>query len=73
MPADPTYDDFVRVSAEIMKGRNTQQQQAVVRDVLMSLLPPGAPEQFRCGGEEAGVGRVHGAGARNAAKGAGGR
>ncbi len=60
MPADPTYDDFVRISAEIMKGRNTQQQQAMVRDVLMSLLPPGAPEQFRCvkGGRRRGWSRA---------------
>jgi hypothetical protein len=47
VPAEPVYDDFVRISSEIMRGRNSSQQKLVVRNVLMSLLPPGAPEQFR--------------------------
>lgn len=42
------YDDFVRISSEIMKGRNTAQQRSLVRDVLVSLLPPGTAEGFRC-------------------------
>ncbi|GLI66286.1 hypothetical protein VaNZ11_010047 [Volvox africanus] len=47
VPDKPTYDDFVRISSEIMKGRNSVQQRAVVRDVLMSLLPSEAPPTFR--------------------------
>jgi hypothetical protein len=43
------YEDFVRISREIMRGRNTAQQKELVITVLMSLLPPGAPEQFRWG------------------------
>ncbi|KAF2575566.1 hypothetical protein F2Q70_00001513 [Brassica cretica] len=30
-----------------MQGRSRTQQQEVVREVLLSMLPPGAPEQFR--------------------------
>uniref|UniRef100_A0A7S0R2P5 Beta-carotene isomerase D27-like C-terminal domain-containing protein n=1 Tax=Chlamydomonas leiostraca TaxID=1034604 RepID=A0A7S0R2P5_9CHLO len=47
VPPVPTYDDFVRVSKEIMRGRSPTDQKRVVLDVLDSLLPPGAPEQFR--------------------------
>eukprot|EP00195_Chlamydomonas_chlamydogama_P006760 CAMPEP_0202905838 /NCGR_PEP_ID=MMETSP1392-20130828/36247_1 /ASSEMBLY_ACC=CAM_ASM_000868 /TAXON_ID=225041 /ORGANISM="Chlamydomonas chlamydogama, Strain SAG 11-48b" /LENGTH=270 /DNA_ID=CAMNT_0049594119 /DNA_START=48 /DNA_END=860 /DNA_ORIENTATION=- len=47
VPVIPQYDDFVRISKEIMKGRSPEQQGVLVRNVLMSLLPPGAPEQFR--------------------------
>ncbi|GIL90818.1 hypothetical protein Vretimale_16791 [Volvox reticuliferus] len=47
VPSKPTYDDFVRISSEIMKGRNSVEQRAVVREVLMSLLPPEAPPTFR--------------------------
>ncbi|KXZ52473.1 hypothetical protein GPECTOR_9g517 [Gonium pectorale] len=47
VPEHPTYDDFVRISSEIMKGRNSVQQREVVREVLMSLLPPEAPPAFR--------------------------
>ncbi|KFK38026.1 hypothetical protein AALP_AA3G060400 [Arabis alpina] len=41
------YESFVEVSKRVMQGRNRLQQQEVVREVLMSMLPPGAPEQFR--------------------------
>lgn len=47
VPPVPTYEDFVRVSKEIMRGRNPAQQKAVVLDVLHSLLPPQAVAQFR--------------------------
>lgn len=33
------YDGFVRLSQQIMQGRNSQQQQAVVAKVLQSLVP----------------------------------
>lgn len=46
-PFDSSYDNFVGLSREIMRGRNTQQQQETVAKVLSSLLPPQAPEQFR--------------------------
>lgn len=39
------YDGFVEVSKRVMEGRNRIQQQEVVREVLLSMLPPGAPEQ----------------------------
>lgn len=48
VPEDVTYDDFVRVSKEIMKGRNTTQQREVVAKVLQSLMPEQAPGVFRC-------------------------
>ncbi|KAL3329880.1 hypothetical protein AABB24_033975 [Solanum stoloniferum] len=41
------YDSFVDVSRKVMQGRSRLQQQQVVREVLMSMLPPGAPAQFR--------------------------
>lgn len=41
------YDSFVEVSRRVMKGRSRTQQQEVVREVLLSMLPPGAPAQFR--------------------------
>ncbi|XP_024366701.1 beta-carotene isomerase D27, chloroplastic [Physcomitrium patens] len=41
------YEGFVDVSKKIMQGRTAVEQRAVVRDVLLSLLPPGAPAQFR--------------------------
>ncbi|XP_023742376.1 beta-carotene isomerase D27, chloroplastic [Lactuca sativa] len=44
---DYDYDSFVDVSRSVMIGRNRIQQQEVVREVLMSMLPPGAPEQFK--------------------------
>ncbi|KAL4565359.1 hypothetical protein LXL04_029451 [Taraxacum kok-saghyz] len=44
---DYDYESFVDVSRSVMVGRNRLQQQEVVREVLMSMLPPGAPEQFR--------------------------
>ncbi|XP_073004540.1 beta-carotene isomerase D27, chloroplastic [Typha latifolia] len=44
---DWDYDSFVDVSRRVMVGRNRKQQQEVVREVLLSMLPPGAPAQFR--------------------------
>ncbi|KAG9445165.1 hypothetical protein H6P81_016505 [Aristolochia fimbriata] len=41
------YDSFVEASKKVMQGRNRKQQQEVVREVLLSMLPPGAPAQFR--------------------------
>lgn len=42
---DYDYDSFVDVSRRVMQGRNRMQQQEVVREVLLSMLPPGAPAQ----------------------------
>lgn len=42
---DYDYDSFVDVSRKVMQGRSRLQQQQVVRQVLMSMLPPGAPAQ----------------------------
>lgn len=39
------YESFVDVSKRVMQGRSRAQQQEVVREVLMSMLPPGAPAQ----------------------------
>jgi 5-carboxymethyl-2-hydroxymuconate isomerase len=47
VPEEPTYDDFVRVSKEIMKGRTPDQQKEVVLDVLKALLPDQVTKQFR--------------------------
>ncbi|MQL68864.1 hypothetical protein Taro_001155 [Colocasia esculenta] len=44
---DWNYDSFVDVSRRVMMGRSRKQQQEVVREVLFSMLPPGAPAQFR--------------------------
>ncbi|MCL7033635.1 hypothetical protein MKW94_020828, partial [Papaver nudicaule] len=44
---DYNYESFVEVSKRVMQGRNRKQQQEVVREVLISMLPPGALEQFR--------------------------
>ncbi|CAN8240644.1 unnamed protein product [Cochlearia groenlandica] len=41
------YESFVEVSKRVMQGRSRFQQQEVVREVLLSMLPPGAPQQFR--------------------------
>lgn len=41
------YESFVDVSKRVMKGRSRKQQQEVVREVLLSMLPPDAPAQFR--------------------------
>jgi len=46
-PYDGTYEGFVELSREIMRGRSTKQQQETVAGVLGSLLPPQAPERFR--------------------------
>lgn len=42
---DYDYESFVDVSKRIMQGRSRIQQQQVVREVLLSMLPPGAPAQ----------------------------
>ncbi|GAB2274228.1 hypothetical protein Dimus_008995 [Dionaea muscipula] len=44
---DYDYESFVDVSKRVMLGRTRAQQQQVVREVLLSMLPPGAPAQFR--------------------------
>ncbi|KAE8690174.1 methionine gamma-lyase-like [Hibiscus syriacus] len=44
---DYDYESFVEVSKRVMQGRTRLQQQQVVRQVLLSMLPPGAPAQFR--------------------------
>ncbi|XP_010267423.1 PREDICTED: beta-carotene isomerase D27, chloroplastic [Nelumbo nucifera] len=44
---DYDYESFVNVSKRVMQGRSRKQQQQVVREVLLSMLPPGAPAQFR--------------------------
>ncbi|XP_027081745.2 beta-carotene isomerase D27, chloroplastic isoform X1 [Coffea eugenioides] len=44
---DYDYESFVDVSKRVIQGRNRTQQQQVVREVLLSMLPPGAPAQFR--------------------------
>ncbi|GMH09593.1 hypothetical protein Nepgr_011434 [Nepenthes gracilis] len=41
------YESFVDVSRRVMQGRSRALQQQVVREVLLSMLPPGAPAQFR--------------------------
>lgn len=48
VPQEATYDDFVRVSKEIMRGRGSKEQREVVREVLRSLMPREAPAAFRC-------------------------
>ena len=42
------YDDFVDVSRQVMKGRSPSQQKEAVREVLLSILPPGAPAAVLC-------------------------
>jgi len=39
------YEFFVDVSKRVMLRRSRLQQQEVVREVLLSMLPPGAPAQ----------------------------
>lgn len=41
------YESFVDVSKRVTQGRSRARQQEVVREVLMSMLPPGAPAQFK--------------------------
>lgn len=47
IPYDGTYESFVELSRQIMKGRNTKEQQEAVAGVLGSLLPPQSPERFK--------------------------
>jgi hypothetical protein len=44
---DWDYESFVDVSRRVMAGRTRAQQQEAVREVLLSMLPPGAPEHFK--------------------------
>lgn len=46
-PFDGSWDGFVDLSREIMRGRNSKEQQETVAGVLAGLLPPQAPERFR--------------------------
>ena len=46
-PYDGTYEGFVELSREIMRGRTTKEQQDTVASVLSGLLPPQSPERFR--------------------------
>lgn len=46
-PYDGSYDSFVELSREIMRGRNSKEQQEAVAGVLASLLPPQSPERFK--------------------------
>ncbi|RWR88910.1 beta-carotene isomerase D27, chloroplastic isoform X2 [Cinnamomum micranthum f. kanehirae] len=41
------YESFVDVSKRVMQGRSRTEQLRVVREVLLSMLPPGAPAQFK--------------------------
>ncbi|GJN12602.1 hypothetical protein PR202_ga30893 [Eleusine coracana subsp. coracana] len=41
------YESFVDVSRRVMVGRTRAQQQEAVREVLLSMLPAGAPDQFK--------------------------
>ncbi|EFJ23185.1 hypothetical protein SELMODRAFT_103815 [Selaginella moellendorffii] len=43
----PGYDGFVDVSRGVLKGRTPVEQRALVRQVFLSIMPPGAPETFR--------------------------
>ena len=42
-----SYDNFVDLSSQIMKGRTSDQQREVVAKILSSLLPPEASDRFR--------------------------
>lgn len=39
VPALAQYDDFVRVAKEILKGRSTKEQHALVKRALLSVMP----------------------------------
>jgi hypothetical protein len=41
------YEGFVDVSKKVMQGRTAVEQRAAVREVLLSLLPPGAPKTVK--------------------------
>lgn len=41
------YDGYVELSREVLKGRNSQQQQELVAETLGSLMPDAAAEKFR--------------------------
>lgn len=39
VPRHAQYDDFVRVAREILKGRTTTEQHALVKRALLSVMP----------------------------------
>jgi len=41
------YEGFVDISKKVIQGRTALEQRAAVRQVLLSILPPKAPETFR--------------------------
>lgn len=43
---DGSWDGFVDLSREIMRGRNSLEQQETVAGVLAGLLPPQVPASF---------------------------
>ena len=53
LPTPPTqgtlfdWEGFVDISRDVMRGRNSKQQQETVAGVLTSIMPPGAPAQFK--------------------------
>lgn len=47
VPLVARYEDFVRVSKELMKGRSPIEQRLLVRNVLFSLMPENLPQTFR--------------------------
>lgn len=47
VPSPITYDDLLRVSKDIMRGRSSSEQRLLIRDILFSLLPPGLPALLR--------------------------
>lgn len=47
LPPHPTYDDWVALGSEVVRSRSSEQQHAVARGVLKSLLPPGFAEMFK--------------------------
>lgn len=46
-PYEDTYEGYVELSREIMKGRNTKQVHELVAGILDGLLPPQSPERFK--------------------------
>eukprot|EP00798_Chlamydomonas_sp_ICE-L_P014191 gene14191-20160_t len=47
VPLIARYEDFVRVSKELMKGRSPIEQRLLVRNVLFSIMPTSLPATFR--------------------------
>ena len=46
-PYEDTYEGYVELSREIMKGRTTTQVHDLVAGILDGLLPPQSPERFK--------------------------